>query len=404
MNSDIDPHGSASTKDTDQGSSNSGGRKRSAEEDANDTAEADDDGEHLDEQDAKLQARREANRMHALKSRQRSKQLLSELQVSLQQLSAEKGELERQNAVLRAQVEVLQQQNRALLQSQQQLVATPAPSAAGGGGGAAPAQGTIAYNAGGAPAAGMTVLNPNASFVAGFPFASAAGGVPSLMHTLGLMAQLPQQQQPAVEGQVPPTFGFAMAPTPQQQAQSLQPQPSSETAGGAAAASSDAAAAASNSSSGGYGMTANGTDINSMIAAAAAAVTQGGSVPGLSELFRAQQQAAATTGGAGFGNGGAVQAQGPTGVAPYGPAAAFSFLPTQLVAQLQQQQQAGSIPSFQQGTSTLLSGASNENTLRGDDRYNGGMAESQQQQDGRSDRKEGDEDDAKAGYTNAAMV
>lgn len=77
------------------------------------------------EDEGKLTARREANRMHALKSRQRSKNLLHELQQTVHQLSNEKGELERQNAVLRAQVEVLQQQNRALLQSQQHFMMIP---------------------------------------------------------------------------------------------------------------------------------------------------------------------------------------------------------------------------------------------------------------------------------------
>ena len=62
-----------------------------------------------DDDAKKLQARREANRMHAFKSRQRSKMLLAELQSTVEQLSTDKAELERHNAVLRAQVEVLQQ-------------------------------------------------------------------------------------------------------------------------------------------------------------------------------------------------------------------------------------------------------------------------------------------------------
>jgi len=74
------------------------------------------------EEHKKIQARREANRMHAFKSRQRSKLLLTDLQATVQQLSREKSELERQNAVLRAQVEVLQQQNFTLMQNQQQML------------------------------------------------------------------------------------------------------------------------------------------------------------------------------------------------------------------------------------------------------------------------------------------
>eukprot|EP00977_Amphora_coffeiformis_P019645 scaffold7349_cov173-Amphora_coffeaeformis.AAC.126 len=70
----------------------------------------------------KLAARREANRIHALKSRQRSKALLQELQRTVTQLSGEKSELERENAVMRAQIEVLQQQNIALTQSQRMLL------------------------------------------------------------------------------------------------------------------------------------------------------------------------------------------------------------------------------------------------------------------------------------------
>ena len=73
--------------------------------------------------DHRIATRREANRMHALKSRQRSKALLQDLQNSVTVLNGEKADLERQNAILRAQVDVLSQQNRALLQSQQQMMA-----------------------------------------------------------------------------------------------------------------------------------------------------------------------------------------------------------------------------------------------------------------------------------------
>lgn len=60
-------------------------------------------GDNEPPDEAKLKARREANRMHAFKSRQRSKFLLTELQQAVSQLNREKAELERQNAVLTAQ-------------------------------------------------------------------------------------------------------------------------------------------------------------------------------------------------------------------------------------------------------------------------------------------------------------
>ena len=75
-----------------------------------------------DDETEKLAARREANRVHAFKSRQRSKALLQELQRAVELLSGDKSELERENAVLRAQVDVLQQQNLALTQSQRMLL------------------------------------------------------------------------------------------------------------------------------------------------------------------------------------------------------------------------------------------------------------------------------------------
>lgn len=70
----------------------------------------------------RIAARREANRIHALKSRQRSKAQLQDLQRKVEELSGEKSELERENAVLRAQVEVLQQQNLALTQAQRVML------------------------------------------------------------------------------------------------------------------------------------------------------------------------------------------------------------------------------------------------------------------------------------------
>ena len=88
--------------------------KNSKKRPAEDTAEED---------EKKLQARREANRMHAFKSRQRSKILLQELQQTVETLRKDKSELERQNAVLRAQVDVLNQQNASLMQHQQIILA-----------------------------------------------------------------------------------------------------------------------------------------------------------------------------------------------------------------------------------------------------------------------------------------
>jgi hypothetical protein len=72
---------------------------------------------------AKLRARREANRIHAFKSRQRNKLLLQELQQTVAKLNQEKAGLERRNEVLTAQVEVLQKQNLVLLNNQQPALA-----------------------------------------------------------------------------------------------------------------------------------------------------------------------------------------------------------------------------------------------------------------------------------------
>jgi hypothetical protein len=84
-----------------------------------------DDGNDNDSE-RKKESRREANRVHAFKSRQRSKFMLQELQSSLHELSIDKTNLERENALLRAQVELLQQQYRSLLQNQQMLMLQPA--------------------------------------------------------------------------------------------------------------------------------------------------------------------------------------------------------------------------------------------------------------------------------------
>jgi len=99
----------------------------------------------------KMQARRDANRVHASKSRQRSKLLFTDLQATVQQFSRDKSELERHNAVLRAQVEVLQQQNFALMQNQQQMLLQQQP-----------------------PSAPQQPAAPNAVTAANFPFTAAA--------------------------------------------------------------------------------------------------------------------------------------------------------------------------------------------------------------------------------------
>lgn len=116
----------------------------------------------------KLAARREANRIHALKSRQRSKALLQELQRTVTQLSGEKAELERENAVMRAQIEVLQQQNLALTQSQRMLLMRSGQL--GGSPGAA------AMNA---FAPGLFGLSQAASMPAAAPTATGTTGPPS---------------------------------------------------------------------------------------------------------------------------------------------------------------------------------------------------------------------------------
>jgi hypothetical protein len=81
------------------------------------------DGDDDENDSFKIKSRREANRLHALKSRQRSKQLLSDLQTTVGKLKSDKQDLERQNSILLAQVDVLQQQNYKLLQGQQMLLA-----------------------------------------------------------------------------------------------------------------------------------------------------------------------------------------------------------------------------------------------------------------------------------------
>ncbi|KAL7577739.1 hypothetical protein ACA910_010503 [Epithemia clementina (nom. ined.)] len=166
----------------------------------------------------KLAARREANRVHALKSRQRSKALLQELQRTVELLNGEKSEMERENAVLRAQVEVLQQQNLALTQSQRMLLVR-----AGGqhfAHGSAMAGPTAASFVGPAAALGQAL----GCF--GFPgFAPAATPISlpgALQHALAPMSGLLQQQQQNLQQQQQATLDASafVGQTPASAAQS----------------------------------------------------------------------------------------------------------------------------------------------------------------------------------------
>jgi len=181
------------------------------------------DGEPEESEDAKLLARREANRMHALKSRQRSKMLLGELQGTVTQLQAEKVELERQNAVLRAQVDVLQQQNRALLQSQQQLLLFPPGGGAAAAGSSGAPSGTTGFPAG---------FNP--SMMPGMFGAAAAG-----MAAGGPTPPPPQQQQ---QPTMLPQQGFVLPNLAQPPQPSAPPSSNAAVHDSSSATGSDAAA------------------------------------------------------------------------------------------------------------------------------------------------------------------
>jgi len=194
------------------------------------------------DEDAKMQARREANRMHALKSRQRSKMLSTELQQSVQQLSEEKGDLERQNAVLRAQVDVLQQQNRALLQSQQHMMVPSQQPPQAPVQQQAPTQPAQNFMGGGFPAfnnnnnGGNTMSNNGAQgapdFSGLFPPGGQQGlglsGLPAFAQSLGLNAGAFGGGQP-----FPGQAQQAPAPPPIPQ---LAPAPNTNDASGALAA------------------------------------------------------------------------------------------------------------------------------------------------------------------------
>jgi hypothetical protein len=67
------------------------------------------------EEGVKLEQRRAYNRMCAAKARKRSKDLIATLQTQVSELTRDKAELQRNNEVMRAQLTLLEQQNRTLL-------------------------------------------------------------------------------------------------------------------------------------------------------------------------------------------------------------------------------------------------------------------------------------------------
>jgi hypothetical protein len=188
--------------------------KRPKDEPEDDDASYEDDGiggggSGGGDHDAKLLARREANRMHALKSRQRSKLLLSELQQTVAQLTNDKGALERQNAVLRAQVEVLQQQNRALLQSQQHLMMMPQPSA----------NAVVSATQPGAPALNNAGAVMSLAGLMGLLQGAVGGAVAQSMPPPQSAPQLQLQQQQQQQQQASPMMNFALTMPQQGQTQ-----------------------------------------------------------------------------------------------------------------------------------------------------------------------------------------
>jgi hypothetical protein len=81
----------------------------------------------------KLEQRRAYNRKCAAKARKRSKDLIAHLQTQVEDLTKDKTELQRSNDVMRAQLELLENQNRTLMMSQRQTIAAPQPSFQGAG-------------------------------------------------------------------------------------------------------------------------------------------------------------------------------------------------------------------------------------------------------------------------------
>jgi hypothetical protein len=71
-----------------------------------------------EDEKVKLEQRRAYNRACAAKARKRSKDLISTLQKQVEDLTRDKAQLERTNDVMRAQLELLEQQNRTLMSTQ----------------------------------------------------------------------------------------------------------------------------------------------------------------------------------------------------------------------------------------------------------------------------------------------
>jgi hypothetical protein len=111
----------------DSGKAKLSGSKRNADE-----AEGlDDDNDDMSAR--KLEQRRAYNRKCAAKARKRSKDLIAHLQTQVEDLTKDKTELQRSNDVMRAQLELLENQNRTLMMSQRQTIAAPQPSFGGQG-------------------------------------------------------------------------------------------------------------------------------------------------------------------------------------------------------------------------------------------------------------------------------
>lgn len=120
---------SPAPSDDDSKGKQASGQKRSAE----DADVQQDDDEGSDSFNArKLEQRRAYNRKCAAKARKRSKDLISHLQGQVEDLTKDKTELQRSNDVMRAQLELLESQNRTLMMSQRQPMAPPQGGGYGG--------------------------------------------------------------------------------------------------------------------------------------------------------------------------------------------------------------------------------------------------------------------------------
>lgn len=88
--------------------------------------------EQEEDEEAKLAAKREYNRLNAAKNRKRQKELIASLQDQVKTTTDRMGDLERENEVLKVQVKSLREQNELLLMRNYQPtmeVAPPAPPA-----------------------------------------------------------------------------------------------------------------------------------------------------------------------------------------------------------------------------------------------------------------------------------